>query len=99
METGRRKGWVPARADVLTDSVAAVSVGIVGGEPRLDLHYDDDSAADVDMNVVMTGAGKYVEVQGTAEGRPFDREQLDVLLNLAARGCGSLAHLQAQALR
>ena len=99
VETGRRKGWVQPRAKVLTDSVAAVSVGLVRGEPRLDLHYDDDVAADVDMNVVMTGSGKYVEVQGTAEGQPFDRGQLDLLLNLAAEGCSSLALLQQTALQ
>ena len=70
--------------DLLTDSVAAVSVGIVEGEARLDLCYDEDAGADVDFNVVMTGSGEFVEVQGTAEGTPFSRAQLDGLLDLAA---------------
>ena len=96
--TARQRGWVAPGAKVLTDSVAAVSVGMVAGEPRLDLHYDDDVAADVDMNVVMTGGGRYVEVQGTAEGDPFDRALLDALLDLAAAGCDQLRLLQAQSL-
>ena len=82
----------------LTDSVAAVSVGIIDGEPRLDLHYDDDVRAETDMNVVMTGSGKYVEVQGTAEGEAFDRALLDQLLDLAASGCAELTALQRAAL-
>ena len=82
----------------LSGSVAAVSVGIVDGSPRLDLHYDDDVRAETDMNVVMTGDGKFVEVQGTAEGAPFDRAELDALLALAERGCADLTRLQAQAL-
>lgn len=82
----------------LIGSVAAVSVGIVDGEPRLDLHYDDDVRAQTDMNVVMTGDGRYVEVQGTAEGEPFDRALLDQLLGLAADGCAQLTGLQAEAL-
>lgn len=82
----------------LTDSVAAVSVGIVEGEPRLDLHYDDDVAAQTDMNIVMTGDGRYIEVQGTAEGEPFDRALLDQLLALGAQGCADLTTLQQQAL-
>ena len=86
------------KADPLTDSVAAVSVGIIDGEPRLDLHYDDDVSADTDMNIVMTGGGKYVEVQGTAEGEPFDRALLDDLLSLGARGCAELTGLQRSAL-
>ncbi len=91
-------GLVPAGRQVLTDSVAAVSVGIIGGVPRLDLHYDDDVNADTDMNVVMTGDGRYVEVQGTAEQEPFDRALLDQLLALAAAGCVELTSLQRQAL-
>ncbi len=83
---------------MLVDSVAAVSVGIVGGTPRLDLHYDDDVNADTDMNVVMTGDGRYVEVQGTAEQEPFDRALLDELLALAAAGCSTLTELQRAAL-
>lgn len=83
----------------LTGSVAAVSVGIIDGEPRLDLHYDDDVNADTDMNIVMTGDGKYIEVQGTAEGDPFDRALLDELLALGAQGCADLTDLQNAALR
>lgn len=94
----RGAGHVRPDAAVLRDSVAAVSVGIVDGEPRLDLHYDDDVRADTDMNVVMTGDGRFVEVQGTAEGEPFDRALLDELLGLAARGCEELARLQRAAL-
>jgi len=85
-------------ASPLRGSVAAVSVGIVQGEPRLDLHYDDDVQADTDMNIVMTGAGQYVEVQGTAEGEPFDRALLDQLLALGAQGCAELTRLQQAAL-
>jgi len=84
--------------DPLIDSVAAVSVGIIDGEPRLDLHYDDDVRAETDMNVVMTGAGSFVEVQGTAEGDPFDRALLDRLLDLAAAGIGDLTTMQKAAL-
>ena len=86
------------KGDPLIDSVAAVSVGIIDGEPRLDLHYDDDVRAETDMNVVMTGSGTYVEVQGTAEGEPFDRRLLDALLYLAAAGCADLTALQRAAL-
>jgi ribonuclease PH len=75
----------------LTDLVAAVSVGVVGGVPMLDLPYEEDSRADTDMNVVMTGSGGFVEVQGTAELAPFSRDELDVLLELAAGGI-SLIH-------
>jgi ribonuclease PH len=82
----------------LTGSVAAVSVGIVDGAPRLDLHYDDDVRAETDMNVVMTGDGRFVEVQGTAEGVPFDRAELDALLALAEQGCADLTRLQLEAL-
>jgi ribonuclease PH len=79
-------------------SVAAVSVGVVDGQPRLDLHYDDDVSADTDMNVVMTGDGRFVEVQGTAEGEPFERATLDSLLALAQAGCADLTRLQEAAL-
>ena len=82
----------------LTGSVAAVSVGIIDGTPRLDLHYDDDVRAETDMNVVMTGDGKFVEVQGTAEGAAFDRAELDALLVLAEKGCADLTKLQHDAL-
>jgi ribonuclease PH len=78
----------------LYDYVAAISVGIVDGEPLLDLAYDDDSRADVDMNVVKTGDGRFIEVQGTAEAVPFDREALDTLLTLADRGITQLIDKQ-----
>lgn len=94
----KSQGHVAADAVVLSDSVAAVSVGIVAGEPRLDLHYDDDSVADTDMNVVMTGGGRFIEIQGTAEQEPFERRLLDSLLDLAERGCTDLTHLQQRAL-
>jgi ribonuclease PH len=90
------QGSIPE--DVLTDSVAAVSVGIVDGEARLDLCYDEDAGADVDFNVVMTGSGDYVEVQGTAEGKPFQRSELDALLDLASSGIVELTKMQHQAL-
>ena len=82
----------------LTGSVAAVSVGIVGGTPMLDLCYAEDSGADTDMNVVMSGAGEFIELQGTAEKTPFDRATLNTLLDLAAVGCARLTELQQQAL-
>jgi ribonuclease PH len=94
----RQAGLVSSAAAVLRDSVAAVSVGIVDGQPTLDLHYDDDVRAETDMNVVMTGSGDYIEVQGTAEREPFDRVLLDGLLDLAARGCAQLTELQRAAL-
>lgn len=82
------------RAQPLTDSVAAVSVGIVDGVPMLDLPYEEDSRAEVDMNVVMTGAGRFVEVQGTAEGQAFSRGELDELLALAEGGIAELVAAQ-----
>jgi ribonuclease PH len=82
----------------LTGQIAAVSVGIVGGVPVLDLPYEEDSRADVDMNVAMTAAGAFVEVQGTAEGKPFARTELDALLGLAEGGIRELFAVQAQAL-
>lgn len=90
------RGSVPG--DLLTDSVAAVSVGVVGGRPVLDLSYDEDAGAAVDCNVVMTGAGRLVEVQGTAEGDPFSRDELDELLNLAEAGIAELTKLQRDVL-
>lgn len=95
--------WMQGRglltsADVFTHSVAAVSVGVVDGEPRLDLGYEEDVRAETDMNVVMTGDGRFVEVQGTAEGVPFERAELDSMLELAARGCAELTLLQQEAL-
>lgn len=94
IEWARGQGIIKPNAVVLKDSVAAVSVGIIDGEPRLDLHYDDDVRAQTDMNVVMTGDGRFVEVQGTAEGEPFDRALLDQLLALAAAGCADLTEMQ-----
>lgn len=82
----------------LRTPVAAVSVGMIEGEPVLDLCYTEDSAADVDMNVVMTAEGKFIEVQGTAEGEPFAGEALDAMLTLARRGLDSLFQLQRQVL-
>lgn len=81
----------------IIDEVAATSVGIVDGEPLLDLDYEKDVSADVDMNVVMSGRGLLVEVQGTAEGAPFTREELDQLLDLAAGGIKELHEMQRQA--
>jgi ribonuclease PH len=85
-------------AEPLTGSVAAVSVGVVDGSSMLDLCYTEDSAADTDMNVVMTGDGAFIELQGTAEGTPFDRKLLDELLDLGATGCAQLTELQRAAL-
>lgn len=98
IEWARGSGLVAPSAVVLRDSVAAVSVGIVDGKPCLDLHYDDDVRAETDMNVVMTGSGKFVEVQGTAERDPFDRGLLNELLDLATSGCADLTNLQIAAL-
>jgi len=85
-------------ASPIRGHVAAISVGIVQGTPLLDLEYIEDSACDTDMNVVMTGAGHYVEVQGTAEGAAFSREEMNQLLALAEKGINELTALQAQAL-
>jgi ribonuclease PH len=82
----------------IRDHVAAISVGIVQGRPLLDLAYTEDSACDTDMNVVMTGAGHFVEVQGTAEGAAFSRREMDALLALAEQGCRSLVALQKHSL-
>ena len=82
----------------IRDHVAAISVGIVQGVPLLDLAYTEDSACDTDMNVVMTGAGHFVEVQGTAEGAAFSRREMDALLALAEQGCRSLVDLQKHSL-
>ena len=95
---GRLRGAGLLQADPVRDFVAAVSVGIVDGVPMLDLDYDEDSACGTDMNVVMTGNGRFVEVQGTAEGEPFTRAEMDRLLELAAAGIGQLVRLQRAAL-
>jgi ribonuclease PH len=95
--------WLRAQSliagDPIRDFVAAVSVGIVGGTPVLDLDYGEDSGCDTDMNVVMTGAGHFVEVQGTAEGHPFTREEMAKLLDLASGGIARLIAAQREALR
>ncbi len=98
IEWGRSKGFIGKNAKALHDSVAAVSVGIIDGEPMLDLAYVEDVRAETDMNVVVTGRGLFVEVQGTAEGAPFDRRELDALLDLAVAGAADLTRLQAEAL-
>jgi ribonuclease PH len=92
------RGRKRLKGEPLTASVAAVSVGILDGAPRLDLCYAEDAIAETDMNVVCTGDGRFVEVQGTAEREPFGREMLDELLSLAVGGCGELTALQQKAL-
>ena len=94
----KSEGHIRANANPLSDSVAAVSVGIVGGVPMLDLCYEEDVRADTDMNVVCSGDGRFIEVQGTAEGVPFDRDLLNQLLDLAVAGCKDLGKHQAAAL-
>jgi ribonuclease PH len=95
---GWLRGHGKCAGDPLVASVSAVSVGIVDGEPRLDLCYEEDAAAQTDMNVVCTGDGAFVEIQGTAEQEPFDRAMLGRLLDLAVAGCGELTGLQKAAL-
>ena len=98
IEWGRTKKFIAQKAQPLSDSVSAVSVGIIGGVPMLDLAYTEDVRADTDMNVVVTGRGKFVEVQGTAEAAPFDRTELDTLLDLALQGAITLTEFQTSAL-
>ena len=98
IEDARARGLIAKNAQPLTGSIAAISVGVVNGTPVLDLDYPEDSTAETDMNVVMTGAGGFVEVQGTAEGTPFDRGELNALLDLAAKGIGDLTRMQTEAL-
>lgn len=86
--------WQP-----IVDYVAAVSVGIVAGEPRLDLTYAEDSNAEVDMNIVMTGSGRFIEIQGTAETKPFDKKQLQSLLDLAESGIKKIISIQKEVLK
>ena len=95
---GRAQGHIPKQAKALTDSVSAVSVGIVDGVPMTDLAYVEDVRAGTDMNVVVTGSGDFVEVQGTAEGVPFTRAELDVLLDLALVSAAELRRIQREAL-
>lgn len=87
-----------ANRKVLKDTVAAISVGVIDGEPRLDLPYEEDVRAETDMNVVITGSGEFIEVQGTAEHAPFTRAELGALLDLAEGGCKTLSQLQTAAL-
>jgi ribonuclease PH len=98
LEWGRDKGFIGKNSKPLIDSVAAVSVGIVKGEPLLDLAYVEDVKAETDMNVVVTGRGLFVEVQGTAEGAPFDRNELNALLDLALGGTADLTAMQVASL-
>ena len=94
IEWARENKLIPAKAKPLTDSVAAISVGIIDGVPLLDLQYTEDVRAETDMNVVVTGKGAFVEVQGTAEGAPFDRDELNKLLDLALVGTARLTEIQ-----
>ncbi|NQX06344.1 ribonuclease PH [Rathayibacter sp. VKM Ac-2856] len=98
IEWARGKKYVGQKAQPLIDSLSAVSVGIIDGVPMLDLAYVEDVRAETDMNVVVTGRGLFVEVQGTAEGAPFDRRELDALLDLAVGGAADLARFQSEAL-
>jgi ribonuclease PH len=98
IEWGRAQGFIGKNAKPLLDSVAAVSVGIIDGVPMLDLAYTEDSRAETDMNVVVTGRGLFVEVQGTAEAAPFDRSELNALLDLAVGGAATLTELQRASL-
>lgn len=94
----RRTKLIKANAKPLIGTVSAISVGVIGGRPVLDLPYEEDVRAETDMNVVCTGDGRFVEVQGTAEGQPFDRALLDNLLDLAVGGCEELTLHQQEAL-
>ncbi|OTA26595.1 ribonuclease PH [Alloscardovia macacae] len=98
IEWARQKGHVAKDARVLTDQVSAISVGIIHGTPMLDLPYVEDSHAQTDMNVAMTGSGRFIEVQGTAEGAPYSRDELGILLDLAEKGNRELQALQREAL-
>ena len=98
IEWAREHKHIPAKSKPLSDSVAAISVGIIDGVPFLDLAYTEDVRAETDMNVVVTGSGKFVEVQGTAEGAPFDRDELNRLLDLALKGTKDLAAIQQASL-
>ena len=94
----RENKLIARNAQPLIDTIAAVSVGIIDGVPMLDLPYIEDVRAETDMNVVVTGSGKFVEVQGTAEGAPFDRDELNQLLDLALLGTTQLAAIQRETL-
>jgi ribonuclease PH len=98
IEWGRSQKFIAQRSAPLVDSVSAVSVGIIDGTPMLDLAYVEDVRAETDMNVVVTGRGLFVEVQGTAEGAPFDKRELDALLELGVNGCAQLRDIQTATL-
>jgi ribonuclease PH len=98
IEWGRAQGFIGKNSVALVDSIAAISVGIIDGTPMLDLQYTEDVRAETDMNVVATGRGLFVEVQGTAEGAPFDKSELDALLTLATEGTARLTEIQAATL-
>jgi len=97
-ERGALATSTDGQREPLTDSVSAISVGVVDGRPMLDLCYAEDSTADTDMNIVVSGTGSFIEVQGTAEGAPFDRDLLNQLLDLGVAGCAQLTELQRAAL-
>ena len=97
MNTLKEKGVISSVP--LNDFLAATSVGIVGGELMLDLCYEEDSRAEVDMNIVMTGDGRFIEIQGTAEQKPFSKETMDKMLALAGKGIGELIAIQRNALK
>lgn len=98
VDWARSQKHIPRKAEVLAASVSAISVGIVDGTPMLDLPYEEDVRAETDMNVVMTGTGKFIEVQGTAEKAPFDGTELNELLALAIKGNADLARIQSEVL-
>lgn len=98
VDWARKNKHIARKAEVITDTISAISVGIIDGVPMLDLPYEEDVRADTDMNVVMTGSGKFVEVQGTAEGDPFSTEELMEMLALATKGNADLARMQAEVL-
>ncbi len=95
----KKQKILSAKSNPIIDSVSAISVGIIDGTPMLDLPYTEDVRAETDMNVVVTGSGKFVEVQGTAEGAPFDRDELNSLLDLALEGTAELAEIQREVLK
>ena len=98
IEWGKKMGHIPANKNPITQSVSAISVGIIDGVPMLDLCYEEDVNADTDMNIVATADGNFVEVQGTAEGAPFSRELLNQLLDLGLQGCTEITAFQNSAL-
>ena len=95
----KKQKILSAKSNPIIDSVSAISVGIIDGTPMLDLPYTEDVRAETDMNVVVTGSGTFVEVQGTAEGAPFDRDELNSLLDLALEGTAELAEIQREVLK